>query len=239
MTVVIPCVVDNIWSDMAVNYVAFAPWAIWGALWVAYVVTREGAFWIVSMSVTFSSLPLYVAIVYFDDVRPGIFCPNIEQWSFPNMEIAAVSSFFVFVLFFRVYYKMPVTYFQWLLLGLFFLLPAIVHLAVAKIAFWKVAVSVAYGLGSAILICPLLWSNQRGFAYLFTLPYFWTWFELSILCRDGPSRNLYKRLRKWRRTESVRSRASSGLLAGPSSLLLFKHGDLFDGPCAMTNMSPL
>jgi len=224
MVTMIPCVVDNIYTDMAVSYIEFAPWAIWGALWVAYAVTFDGAFWIVSMSVTLSSAPLYVFQVYIDDVRPGFFCPNIERWSFPNMEVAAVTSLFVFVIFFRWYYKMPVTYFQWFVLGVVFLTPAIVHVAIAETDFWKVAVSVAYGAVSALIICPLLWTNQMTFAYLFTLPYFWTWFRRSILLRDERSRKLYKRLLKWRRTESERSQASSGLLAGPSSILLSKFG---------------
>jgi hypothetical protein len=220
--VMVPVIPENYYYDLAVNYIAFAPWAIWGALWVAYLVSKDGAFWIISASLTFSSAPLYVALVYFNDVRPGLFLPSIERWSFPNMEIAAVSSFFVYVLFFRIYYKISVTYCQWLMLGLFFLLPPVVHLVAAQTEFWKVAISVGYGIGVALIVCPLLWTNQRVFAYLFTLPYFWTWFGPSILCRDEPSRTLYDRLRTWRQTESERARASRGLLAGPSSILLSK-----------------
>jgi hypothetical protein len=225
MAVIIPCMVDNIYTEMGMTYIQFAPWAIWGALWVAYVVTFEGAFWIVSMSVTLSSAPLYVFQAYVDDVRPGFFCPNIERWSFPNMELAAISSAFVFLVFFRWYYKIRVTYFQWFIMGLFFLLPAIFHVTVADTDFWKVAISIGYGIASAVILCPLLWTNQIAFAYLFNLPYFWTWFKVeSILCRDAASLDLSKRLRKWRQDESERLRASPGLLAGPSSILLSKFG---------------
>lgn len=224
-TIVIPCIVDNAMQELLTSYIEFAPWAIWGALWVAYVVTFEGAFWIVSMSITLSSLPLYVFQVYIDDVHPGFFCPAVERWSFPNLEVAAVSSFFVFAIFFRWYYKMAVTYFQWFILGVFFLTPSIVHVAIAETDFWKVALSVAYGVVSALVICPILWTNQMTFAYLFTLPYFWTWFRQSILLRDDRSRAKYEELRKWRQTESERARASPGLLAGPSSLLSSRSED--------------
>jgi len=138
VVIMVPMVPENAYYDMAVNYIAFAPWIIWGALWVAYVVTSEGAFWITSWGVTLSSVPLYLLLVYFDDVRPGLMFPVMERWSFPNLEIAAVSSFFIFVLFFRVYYKMRVSYFQWFFLGVFFLIPPVVHLVAAGTEFWKV-----------------------------------------------------------------------------------------------------
>jgi len=228
---VIPCIVDNGPQALLTSYIEFAPWVIWGALWVAYVVTFEGAFWIVSMSITLSSLPLYVFQVYIDDVHPGFFCPVIERWAFPNLEVAAVASFFVFAVFFRWYYKMAVTYFQWFMLGLFFLTPCIVHVAIAETDFWKVTLSAAYGIVSALVICPLLWTNQMAFAYLFNLPYFWTWFRVSILLRDDRSKEEFRRLREWRQTESERARASPGLLAGPSSLLSSRLGDATGLPC--------
>lgn len=86
------------------------------------------------------------------------------------------------------------------------------------------AISVTYGILCAILISVLLWTNQKAFVYLFNMPYFWTWFEPSILIRDEKYRKEFARLREWRRTESVRVLASSGLLAGPSSILLSKFG---------------
>jgi hypothetical protein len=224
MTVIIPCVVDNIYTEMAVQYVGFAPWAIWGALWVAYTVTWDGAWQMVSMGVTLSTLPLYVMRFYIADETPGFFCPDIGRVSFPNMEMAAIGAAVVYVLFFRRYYKMVVTYFQWLLLGLFFLVPAIVHVYWADVDFWKVALSIAYGMVVSALTCPLLWTNQKSFAYLFTLPYFWSWYGPSILLRDAESKALYERLRAWRQKQYEEQQPWYTWLQGAFSVLSSRSG---------------
>jgi len=224
MVLMIPCDVSNIYTEMAVQYVGFAPWAIWGALWVAYTVTWDGAWQLVNVAVTAITVPLYMVRFYVGDVEPGFFCPDIERASFPNMEMAAIGATVVYCIFFRWYYKMPVTYFQWLLLALFFLLPAIVHVSVADMDFWKVVLSIVYGMVLAAMTCPLLWTNQKSFAHLFTLPFFWRWYGPSILLRDAESKALYERLRAWRQKEYERQQALPSWFSGLFSVLLSRFG---------------
>jgi len=195
MPIILPCVLDNIYTEMAVQYVGFAPWAIWGALWVAYTVTWDGAYQIVSTSVTLSAIFLYVLRAYVAEVTPGFFCPDIQRYAFPNLEMAAIGCLFTYVVFFRIWYKLNVTYFQWLILGILFLTPAVVHVVMAEVAFWKVVLSAVYGILWAIITCPLLWTNHKNFAFLFNLPFFYTWYGPSILLRDDESKAIFERLR--------------------------------------------
>jgi hypothetical protein len=225
MTIILPCVLDNIYTEMAVQYVGFAPWAIWGALWVAYTVTWDGAYYLTSVSITCSSVFLYVLRAYIDEVVPGYFCPDITRWGFPNLEMAAIGSLFVYVVFFRWYYKMNVTYFQWFILAVVFLTPAIVHVTMAEVAFWKVALSAVYGIAWALLTCPFLWTAPNNFAYLFNLPFFYGWFGESILLRTDESRALFKRLRQeCLDEERAHSSRLSTWLWGASSVLSSKFG---------------
>jgi len=225
MPIILPCVLDNIYTEMAVQYVGFAPWAIWGALWVAYTVTWDGAYSILSLSVTVSSVFLYALRSYVDEVVPGFFCPDITRWSFPNLEMAAIGCAATYLVFFRWYYKVHVTFFQWFMMAVFFLTPCIVHVVMAEVAFWKVALSAIYGIVWAILTCPLLWTNQKNFAYLFNLPFFYTWYGESILCRDEESRALFKRLRQ-QCLDEARARPSRWptWLWGASSVLSSRFG---------------
>jgi hypothetical protein len=224
MVLMIPCDVHNIYTEMAVQFVGLAPWAIWGALWVAYTVTWDGAWQMVSFSVTLTTLPLYMFRAYIQDVTPGYFCPDIGRVSFPNLEMAALASAFTYLVFFRWYYKVGVTWFQWLLLGIFFLLPAIVHVHMADVAFWKVALSAVYGILASLLVCPMLWTNQKSFAYLFTLPYFWAWYRPSILLRDDESQEIYRRMKAWRQKESEFSPPWFSWLWEASSVLSSRFG---------------
>jgi len=73
-------------------------------------------------------------------------------------------------------------------------------IAKAGVVFWKVILSGLYGAGLAIMWCPILWINQKSFAFLFNIPGYSGYYKQSVLLRDDNAKSLFWTLRKWNKT---------------------------------------
>jgi hypothetical protein len=209
MATMIMCDYTAYYTSTAIGLVAYIPWIVSGVLWVWYMYSGDGAFSLLSYHIFLTSLPLYPAQFYFNDLRVDPFCDVFTHYAFPNGEIACMASVVVFVIFFRFWYKVPVSGLQWFVLVVLVAILPLVHINMAQLALWKAVVSALYGIVMAAVFCPILWTNQKGFAYLFSIPPFYSWYRESILFRDDQSLNLYRRLRKCNDERAQQSRSAS------------------------------
>lgn len=227
MALIIPCDAANYYYSLAISYSHLIPWAITGALYVAYSYSGDGVFSIVSWALTFMLLPMYPMRAYFNDLFSDPFCGMFKTWAFPNMECATVAALLVYAVFFRWYYRVRISWFQWIVAALIILMPPVIMVVIAKLAWWKVLLSALWGVGFAFIICPIIWINQNGFAYLYNVPGFDGWYNESVLLRDAASVKRFRWLRSLRREEAERradSMRSAGYSWRPFSILSSKYG---------------
>ena len=205
----IACDYTSFYESMAISSMSLFPWVVSGFLYAWYIYSYDGAFQMLSYFIFLTALPLYPAQIYFSDLRVDPFCDVFTHYAFPNLELSCLSSALVFIVFFRYWYKVPISWFQYFLLLVFITVPFFVHVHVAELALWKVAASSLYGILLAVAYCPILWTNQKGFAYLFSIYPFYTWYKESILFRDAATVNLYRRLRRCNDEHAQQSRSAS------------------------------
>jgi hypothetical protein len=222
MATMIACDYTAFYTSMAINAMTWIPWVVSGLLYAWYIYSSDGAFQLLSYFTFLSSLPLYPAQTYFNDLRVDPFCNAFTHYVFPNMEISCLASVIVFIIFFRWWYKVSVSWFQYLLIVAFVALPLFIHVHVAGLSVWKVVASASWGGTLAIAYCPLLWTSQKSLAYLFSIYPFYTWYRESFLLRDDASLNVYRRLRRWNDERAQQSRSAS-YSWGAFSILSSRH----------------
>lgn len=201
--------VGGYWDSVILGWSGLMPIAASIVLYAWYVYSHDGVFSVLSWFITLSSIPLYALQAYINDLEFDPFYAVVTKWAFPNLECVVMGSLVVFVVFFRYWYNVRISWLQCAILALLVAFPPIVHVWRANMAWWKAVVSFLIGVGMAVPFCPILWINQMGFAYLFNLHGSYSWYNESILLRDEESRLTYRRLRKWRDGEEQRLKSAT------------------------------
>ena len=200
----IQCNAANYIYSQVVGLVMLFPWVVTGAFYIGYAVTGDGAFSVLSWSLTFMLLPMYPVQLHAADVWTDPFCGDFQTYMFPNMTCAVVACVITYSLFFRWWYGVRISWFQWFIALVMLLGPPIALSVMGGVAWWKTVLSLLWGVVWALIVCPVLWINQRGFAYLFTIPGFHGYYKESVLLRDDASVNLYRSLHKSRLDAAAR-----------------------------------